>query len=87
MRTLIRIIKIPTLRLTHTERQASVACEASDLSNLSGGDLECQVKHHHRLALVTLPLPLMLTLDVPLAARCGYNLKANHCLKTHTSLV
>ena len=32
----------------------------------SGGDWERQVKHHHRLALVTLPLPL--TLDTAAAA-------------------
>ena len=58
------------LRLTHTEhqasRQASAASETSDLCNGSGTHLERQVKHHHRLALVTLPL----TLD----ARCGYTL-------------
>ena len=53
------------LRLTHTERQASAASEASDLCNGSGTHLEHQVKRHHRLALVTL------TLD----ARCGYTLR------------
>ena len=37
---------------------ASAASKASDLSNESGTHLECQVKRHHRLALVTLPLPL-----------------------------
>ena len=40
--------------------------------------MECQGKHHHRLALVTLPLPLDVLLDVPLDAsldvRCGYAL-------------
>ena len=72
------------LRLTHTERQAlhqaSAASEASDLCNGSGTHLEHQVKRHHRLVLVTLPLSLMLTLDVPfdalLDARCGYTLKS-----------
>ena len=38
------------------------------------------MKRHHRLALVTLPLPLTLTLDTPrdalLDAKCGYTLKA-----------
>ena len=37
------------------------------LENGSGTDLEHQVKHHHRLALVTLPLPL--------DAWCGYAFK------------
>ena len=41
------------------------------LGNGSGVDLECQVKHHHRLALVI--LPLLLTLDT--AARCVHSLK------------
>ena len=65
------------LRLTHTERQASVASEASDLCNGSGIHLEWQVKRHHRLTLVTLLLPLTLTLDAPLDARCGYTLNFN----------
>ena len=39
------------------------------LGNGSGVDLECQVKRHHRLALVM--LLLLLTLD----AQCGYSLK------------
>ena len=69
------------LKLYHTEHQtscqashqASAAGEASDLCNGSGTHFECQVKRHHRLALVTLQLHL--TLDVPLDAWCGYTLK------------
>ena len=57
-----------------TLRQASAASEASDLCNGSGTHLEHQVKHHHRLALVALPLPLTLILDAPLDTRCGYTL-------------
>ena len=59
------------LSYNHTERQTSEASETSDLCNGSGTHLECQVKRHHRLALVMLSLPLTLTLD----ARCGYTLK------------
>ena len=77
---LTAMLKCSALGYTHTERQAarqaSVASEASDLCNGSGTHLECQGKHHHRLALVTLLLPLPLTLDAPLDApvdtRCGY---------------
>ena len=36
-----------------------------------GVDLE----RHHRLALVLLPLPLLLPLDAPLDARCGYSFR------------
>ena len=61
----------------HASRQASVASEASDLCNGSGTHLERQVKRHHRLALVTLPLTLDVPLDVPLDARCGYTLNPN----------
>ena len=50
------------LRLTHSDRQALAASEASDLCNGSGTHLEHQVKRHHKLALVTLTL----TLDAPL---------------------
>ena len=50
------------------------------LGNGSGTDLKCHGKHHHRLALVPLPLmldtPLEAPLDAPLDARCGYTLKA-----------
>ena len=55
----------------HASRQASAASEVSDLCNRSGTHLERQVKRHHRLALVT----LLLLLDVPLDARCGYTLR------------
>ena len=51
-----------------TARQLSAASEASDLCNGSGTHLEHQGKRHHRLALVLLLLPL----DAPLDARCGY---------------
>ena len=61
---------------THLERQAShqasASSEASDLCNGSGTHLERQGKCHHRLPLVMLPLPLLLSLDAPLDARCGY---------------
>ena len=46
--------------------------EASDLCNGSGTHLERQVKSHCRLAWVTLPLPLMLTLDAPVDAQRHY---------------
>ena len=66
----------------------SAASEASDLCNGSGTHLECQVKRHHRLALVTLPLPLMLMLDMPLDApldaRCDYTLRGA-CAKKYLS--
>ena len=46
----------------------------SDLCNGSGTHLECQVKRHHRLALVMLMLTLDAQLDALLDARCGYTL-------------
>ena len=51
------------------KRQASdwMHCVYGDAWEWSGVDLQRQVKRHHRLALVTLPL-----LDVPLDTRCGY---------------
>ena len=68
-----------TLSYNHTvcqaSRQVSAACEASDLCNGSGTHLELQVKRHHRLALVTLPLPL--TPDTPPEARCEYTFTHN----------
>ena len=70
--------QVEALSYNHTERQASrqapAASEVSDLCNGSGTHLECKVKRHHRLALVMLLLPLPLTLDMPLDARCGYTL-------------
>ena len=48
------------------------------LGNGSGTYLEHQLKRHHRLALVTLPLlmplPMPLLLDTSLDARCVYAL-------------
>ena len=73
-------LPIGNLRLTHTERQAShqasASSETSDLCNGSGTHLEHQVKHHHRLALVMLPLMLDVPLDAAFDARCGYTLRA-----------
>ena len=58
--------------MANPHRASSVASsEASDLCNGSETHLERQVKHHHRLALVTLPL----TLDAPRDVRCGYTLR------------
>ena len=51
------------------------------LGNGSGVDLERQVNRHHRLALVTLPLTLTLTLDAPLDVRSGYSFNLLHALK------
>ena len=75
MNDLVRFF-LMVLGCKHTERQASVASEASDFCNGSGTNLERQGKCHYRLSLVTLPLPLLLPLDTPLGApldaRCGY---------------
>ena len=67
------------LRHNHTERQASdwihsLQCNIVMLPRcleLGGSIMQC----HHRLALVTLLLPLLLTLDASLDVRCGYVLR------------
>ena len=57
-------LKLYPHRASSVKRQIACIVYMLTLGNGSGVDLECQVKRHHRLALVTLPLPL--------DARCGY---------------
>ena len=57
--------------MTLMQRQIGCIVYMVTLGNGSGVDLECQVKHHYRLALVMLPLLLMLDA----AARCVHSLK------------
>ena len=61
------------------KRQIGCIVYMVTIGNGSGVNLECQVKRHHRLALVTLPLPL--------DARCGYALREKlHWMYIITSL-
>ena len=62
-----------TIPTPSVKRQIGYIVRMVTLGNGSGVDLERQVKRHHKLALVTLPLPL--PLDAPLDAQCGYALK------------